>query len=268
MQGNLLDLGIELNMVSNDKRVTEIKRYIQTIKERTGCAYSTVPFQQMPSRMCDKMDMCDKMVQASAFWLNMFPPEDGVSNTLSHHKLVVGLTINYNKHCKLEFGSYAQGHKDHNNTTQTRTTGAIALQPTLKADFFSLTTGRQLNQNNWTELLMPQDVINLVHMLTHASNANCNLIFAWHDGTPIKDAEDDKSNADYNSESDSDNTDDGSKDDEYTLAAPNDDDDEYPPDALDLPITGVLEDEDDNLEDQEANRDIYQTTRYEKSTRY
>jgi hypothetical protein len=45
--------------------------------------------------------MVVKMVQASLFWLNMFPSEDGVSDTLSPYKIVEGSTIGSNEHCKL-----------------------------------------------------------------------------------------------------------------------------------------------------------------------
>jgi hypothetical protein len=74
------------------------------------------------------------MVLASVFWLNMFPPEDGVSDSISPRELIAGLKLDYNKHCKLEFGSYVQVHEDHDNTKQTRTTRAIALRPTGNAE--------------------------------------------------------------------------------------------------------------------------------------
>jgi hypothetical protein len=87
--------------------------------------------------------MVIEMVQASMFWLNMFPPTDGISTTISPCELIARLQIDYNKHCKLEFGSYIQVHEDHDNTMQTHTTGVIALRPTGNVQggyyFFSLT---------------------------------------------------------------------------------------------------------------------------------
>jgi hypothetical protein len=242
MRGNLLDLGIELNVVSNDEHVPEIERYIRTVKERTRCIYNSVPFRKMPSRMIVEM------VQSSVFWLNMFPPKDGVSTTISPRELLTGLKIDYNKHCKIEYGSYVQVHEDHDNSMQTRTTGAIALRPTGNSQggyyFFSLTTGRRLNRNNWTELPMPQDVIDRVHTFARRSNANRELLFAWRDGTPINDDEaDDTSDTDYNPDSDSDDDDDLSTDDQD-----NDGNDEYPPDNLDMPIAGVVDDNENEAE--------------------
>jgi hypothetical protein len=70
MRGDLLDLGMELSSI-----IPEVERYIRTIKERTRCVYNILPFNWIPSRMLVEM------VQASVFWLNTFPPDDGVSDT-------------------------------------------------------------------------------------------------------------------------------------------------------------------------------------------
>jgi Reverse transcriptase (RNA-dependent DNA polymerase) len=62
-----------------------------------------------------------------------------------------------------------QTHEDHDNTMSTRTIGAIALRPTGNDQggyyFFSLSSGRVLNRNHWTELPMPADVITRIHMM-------------------------------------------------------------------------------------------------------
>jgi hypothetical protein len=145
MRGDLLDIGIQLNVVSNDEHLPEAR----TIKERMRCVYNTVPpFKRMPSRMVVEM------VHASVFWLNMFPASsDGVSDVLSPRGIIVGLKLDYNKHCQLEFRSYVQVHKEHDNSMETRTTGAITLHPTGNAQrgyyFLSLTSGRHLNRNRW-----------------------------------------------------------------------------------------------------------------------
>jgi hypothetical protein len=141
MRGDLLDLGMELNVVSNDEHVPKkVERYIRTIKERTRCVYNTLPFKRIPSRMLVEM------VQASVFWLNTFPPDDDILHTLSPRDLIVGRKIDFNKHCRIEYGTYAQVHEDHDNTMDTRAVGAIALRPTGNAEggyfFFSLATGR------------------------------------------------------------------------------------------------------------------------------
>jgi hypothetical protein len=163
LRADLADMQITLNTVSNDEHVPEIERHIRTNKERARCVYNTLPFQRMPARMIIEM------VYASTFWLNSFPPIDGVSKTLSPRAIVAGLQIDYVKHCKLEFGTYVQTHEEHDNSMASRTTGAIALPPTGNEQggyyFLSLTTDRRLNRNQWTALPMPGDVIERVHTL-------------------------------------------------------------------------------------------------------
>jgi hypothetical protein len=210
--------------------------------------------------------MLVEMVQASVFWLNMFPPEDGVSDTISPRELIAGLKIDYNKHCKTEFGAYVQVHEDHDNSMHTRTTGAIALRPTGNAQggyyFLSLTTGRRLNRNKWTPLPMPQEVIDRVLVFARRSNANRELLFSWRDGTPVEDhpddVEDDDNDDDYNPESDDDDSDD---DDDSAGDVPVDDQyDEAIDDPLDMPIAGVVEendtDSDDETDDEAENEGV------------
>ena len=122
MRAQLMDSKVHLNAVSNSEHVPEIERHIRTVKDRTRCTYSTVPFKKMPSRMIVEM------VMSATFWLNMFPPVDGISDVISPRGIIVGLTIDYNKHCRLEFGSYVQVHEEHDNSMKTRTTGATYRQ--------------------------------------------------------------------------------------------------------------------------------------------
>ena len=95
--------------------------------------------------------MIKELVTACVFWLNMFPPHDRVSATLSPCAIMSGFDLDYHKHCHLEFGAYVQTHEEHNNSMQSRTTRAIALQPTGNRQggyyFMSLTTGHQLTRN-------------------------------------------------------------------------------------------------------------------------
>jgi hypothetical protein len=241
MRGDLQGIGIQLNVVSNDEHVPEVERQIRTIKERTRCVYNTVPFKRMPSRMVVEM------VHASVFWLNMFPASDGVSDVLSPRGIIVGLKLDYNKHCQLEFGSYVQVHEEHDNSMESRTTGAIALRPTGNAQggyyFLSLTSGRRLSRNRWTTLPMPQDVIDRVHVLARRSNANRDLTFAWRDGTAIADnADEDDDDDDSDYDPDEPDYDSDAESDAESTHEP-DDDEEIPVDGLDLPLAGVDEDE-------------------------
>ena len=193
IRGDLAEMQINLNTVSNDEHVPEVERYICTIKERARCVYNTLPFRRIPTRMIIEI------VYHSVFWLNSFPAEGGISPKLSPHAIVIGTLIDYNKHCKLEFGTYVQVHEEHDNSMATRTTGAIALRPTGNEQggyyFYSLTSGRVLNRNHWTALPMPAEVIDQVHVLAcrNTGNATPELMFTDRNGASLTNPEDDDS---------------------------------------------------------------------------
>ena len=77
IRGELADLNITLNTVARGEHVPEVERHIRTIKERARCVYNTLPFTKLPSRMIVEL------VYYSVFWLNCFPAQDGISDTLS-----------------------------------------------------------------------------------------------------------------------------------------------------------------------------------------
>jgi hypothetical protein len=203
----------------------------------------------MPARMLVEM------VKASVFWLNTFPSSDGVSDTMSPRLLIVGFNVDYAKHCKLEFGTYAQVHEDHDNSMATRTTGAIALRPTGNAQggyyFMSLTTGRRLNRNHWTELPMPQDVINRVRTLARRSNGNKSLLFTDRHGGAINDSGDDEDDNEHYTE---DNNDDDDDDNFVPGVDQDDDNDDRDPDNDAL--NGLNGDDDDNLDNNDNDDNV------------
>ena len=43
---------------------------------------------------------------------------------------LTGLAMNYNRHCRLEFGEYVHTHEEHDNSLNPHTIGALALHPT------------------------------------------------------------------------------------------------------------------------------------------
>jgi hypothetical protein len=126
LRGELVGLGIAVKCVSRDEHVPEIERRIRAIKERTRCIYNQLSLKKMSARITIEM------AYSSNFWLNMFPPADGVSKTMSPGAIISGGELDYAKHCRLEFGMYCQVHEEHNTSMATRTTGAIALRPTGK----------------------------------------------------------------------------------------------------------------------------------------
>jgi hypothetical protein len=111
LRKDLANLHIRLNTVSNDEHVPDIEWNIQTMKERTRSTWNMLLFKRMP------MQLTIEMVSASTFWWNSSPLEGGVSETLSPRAIVAGMEIDSNKQCQLKFGTYAQTHKQSDNST-------------------------------------------------------------------------------------------------------------------------------------------------------
>ena len=51
--------------------------------------------------------MIYRMIEKSVFWLNALPINGGMSSTISPRTLMIGTTIDFSKHCEIEFGAYA-----------------------------------------------------------------------------------------------------------------------------------------------------------------
>jgi len=105
--------GINLNITGRDEHVPEIERFIHTVKERVRVIVNTLPFEILPHRLIVKI------VYNMMFWLNCFPHKDGIHATLSSCTIIARSNINYEKHCKLQFGTYVQVHEQHNNSMAT-----------------------------------------------------------------------------------------------------------------------------------------------------
>jgi hypothetical protein len=136
------------------------------------------------------------------FWLNCFPSANGVSTNISPRTIVTGQTVDYNKHCRLEFGSYVQTHEQHDNLMAPRTTGAVTLRPTGNAQggyyFMSLTTGRRISRNRWTALPMPQDVINRITQMGQQQHADEGIEFQDRDRRDVGDQGNEEDNMNNN----------------------------------------------------------------------
>ena len=174
-------MNIALQTAAHGDHVPEVERHIRTLKERARAIYNTLPFERLPARIIIEM------VYYCNFWLNAFPHQDGVSATLSPRNIVLGHGIDFSKHCRIEFGAYAQVHEEHDNSLAPRTVGAIALRPTGNNYgsyyFFNLNTGRLLNRSRWTELPMPSDVITRVHKMSRRGRQG--LEFLNRNGQPF-----------------------------------------------------------------------------------
>jgi hypothetical protein len=192
-----------------------------------------------------------EMAKHGIYWLNAFPNPNGVSDNLSPRTIITGQTVDFNRHCKYEFGQYVQTHEQHDNSMTPRTIGALAMRPTGNAQgnyyFFSLSTGRIINRVHATKLPMPDDVIERVHSLARRQKANPGLVFLDRNQAPdaaidehdVDDEDDDDSDyvpegddADSDSEDgDPDDEDDDNHDDDYD--SDDDNSDYHPPQGAD-----------------------------------
>ena len=207
LRGKLAEMGVTLNKCSREEHIPVAERRIRTLKERCRSICNTLPFTRLPGMLVVQM------VSACNFWLNVYPPKDGVSRQINPRELITGIKIDFNKHIRAEFGEYVQVHEEHDNSMQPRTTGAIATRPTGNTQggfwFYSLTTGRMLDRRRWTALPMPQDVIDRITVLARTNPVG--MTFTNMRNEDVYDIDND----DYDSDSDDDS--------DYD---PNDDDDD------------------------------------------
>ena len=161
LHGELASMGVTLNKTSWDEHVGDIERYIQTVKERMRAIYNTLPFNKIPAWLVVEM------AKASVFWLNGMPPKDSFGNQLSPRTIITGQKLDYNRHCRFQFGEYVQTHEQHDNSMNPRTVGELALRPTGNAQgsfyFMSILTGQVLNRLHATPLPMPDEVVDRIH---------------------------------------------------------------------------------------------------------
>jgi hypothetical protein len=160
---DMATLGVAVNITAREEHVPEIERQHRDIKERARAVIQTLPYRSVPKKMRITL------IQNVIFWLNNIPK---MGQDYSPRDLIFGeQKLNYKTLCRIPFGAYAQVHDDQSitNTMESRTTGAISLggtgniQGTYK--FLSLRSGEIVVRRTWTELPVPQDVIERVEEL-------------------------------------------------------------------------------------------------------
>ena len=209
--------GVSFNFCAQGEHVPDIDRYVRMVKDRVRSGYNNLPFSRIPRLVVVRL------VSNAVFWLNAFPHPDGVSTTLSPRYLLTGRHLDYRKHVRLEFGSYAQTHEEHTNDMRARTQGAICLGPSGNEQgghyFMCLRTGRRLHRFAWTPLPMPEDAITRVNALGAQQGMPKTLTFSdrfGHELPEAADAVDDEHDSTY---APSDTSSSSSDDDDLSAAA-------------------------------------------------
>ena len=246
LRGGLAEIGITLNETSRDEHVGDIERYIRTIKERMRSIYNTLPFHKVPARLVIEM------AKTAVFWLNSFPVSKGASRDLSPRTILTGQKVDYKRHCRFQFGEYAQTHEEHNNSMNPRTVGALALRPVGNGQgsfyFLSVTTGRVLNRLHATALPMPDDIIDKIHRMARQQKNNPGLFFADRNlNTDEDDDDDDDDDMTYH-----DDDDDGSNGNDDNDDSDGDDDQ---PHNHNYNNNDIVDDDDESSHDSSYNDD-------------
>ena len=175
---------ISFNFCAQNEHIPEIECYIHMVKDCTQSGYNLLPFECIPHLMVIHL------VANAVFWLNAFPPSDGILDSLSPRYLLTGKHLDYHKHIRLKFGAYVQTHEEHTNDMMPQMISAICLGICLGPSgneqgrhyFMSLMMGHQLLHDQWTELPMPHDAVTHAGSLGHAPGVPKSLTFADHYG--------------------------------------------------------------------------------------
>ena len=184
---------IHVECCGRDEHVPDIERAIRTIKERSRCTTSSLPYERIPKVMiiANLEDKCH--------WLNAFAPQDYICPNISPAGMILGeQPVDFNN-LKLDFGQYCEVHDGTDNSQRPRSIGAIALRPKYQSSgsyyFMSLESGRKVHSNNWIELGITDAVIARVEQLAIQDGVDPmidgELNFEWAPGVPILDVFDD-----------------------------------------------------------------------------
>jgi hypothetical protein len=153
---------LAINTTAAKEHVPEVERKIRLIKEQGRGILNTLPLKKMP-----RLIMIE-LVYHVVLWLNAFPANSGVSETLSPCEIVYRHKLDFVKHCKSPFGMYCEVHDEPapTNTMMTRSTPAIVLGPTGNLQgtykFLSLVTRKKVKRRAFTPYPMPDLVIKKV----------------------------------------------------------------------------------------------------------
>ena len=179
-----------LQISAAGEHVPEVERSIQTVKNDCRTLFNSLPYERFPPILIKNI------VEYQVRYRNLFPAQNGVSNSLSPTSIMTGMPPPSYADFPLSFGEYVQVH-DHPSTTNDmnpRTTGAIAMGPENRQGgwkFMTLSTGSSVLRYKWTPLPTPNDVILRVHELADELKlknkpTNSKPTFEWGNGVPIE----------------------------------------------------------------------------------
>eukprot|EP00956_Cyclotella_meneghiniana_P038953 scaffold162906_cov46-Cyclotella_meneghiniana.AAC.1 len=159
---------VMINTTAAREHVTDIERYIRSIKDRCRSVLSELPYKE-----CMPDVFIIFLLKFVILWMNAFPAKNGVSDEFSPREIVTGLRLDYKKHCQARFGAYVEASYDADvtNTMNDRTAPCIVLGPTGTGNVqgsvncFNLETKKVVTRRTIKSLPMPDRVIRRVKQL-------------------------------------------------------------------------------------------------------
>ena len=122
----LAHIQIDLNVSVRNEHIPENERLNMTMKEHIWLVYTDLI--QLHGRI--PIFIVQKPVYAITFWLNSFPTKYGISATLSLQAIITGHSVEFSKHCLLDFGEYVHTHEDGDNSMESQMIEVLAIFPT------------------------------------------------------------------------------------------------------------------------------------------
>ena len=159
------ELDVAINPTAAQEHVPEAERNNRTIGERIRAVYQNLPFSNLPRVMWAHLAM---LVTDQ---LNYFPAKGGASKYFSPHVLLKKMDLDYEKHCKIPFGSYVIANHEHDpkNTPATRGIDCIYLRPLNNKQgghyLMHLSTGKLITRQTVTVVPITDSVIHRVDKL-------------------------------------------------------------------------------------------------------
>ncbi len=155
---------IKVKICNTKEHVAKIECTIRTIKERFRCVWHSLPFKRYPKILLDAM------LSHCVRWLNSFPTRNGISDTYSPRTIITGKAINYERQCRIPFGSFVQAYIDNENATNTeheRTFDSILMESKPEGGYavMDLRSGNERQVSHVTPASTDSKVLNLVDRL-------------------------------------------------------------------------------------------------------
>ena len=97
------NIGPRLNICGTRDHCPLQERNTRVIKERIQCLWSVLPYRKHVPK-----GITIGMVNCTTMWLNGFPRKGSISKTISPCMLTTGVHLDYNAHCRCEFGTDTQ----------------------------------------------------------------------------------------------------------------------------------------------------------------